>query len=37
MTGGRMGRSCRVAKFDQAFRFLVRDPRNTKAGSKDLV
>eukprot|EP00435_Cladocopium_sp_Y103_P051478 s780_g16.t1 len=30
MTGGRMGRACKVATFDQGFRFLVRDPRNTK-------
>ncbi|CAK9036669.1 Ras GTPase-activating protein 4 (Calcium-promoted Ras inactivator) (Ras p21 protein activator 4) (RasGAP-activating-like protein 2) [Durusdinium trenchii] len=30
MTGGRMGRACRVATFDQAFRFMVRDPRATK-------
>lgn len=30
MTGGRMGRACKVATFDQGFRFWVRDPRNTK-------
>ena len=34
MTGGRMGRACKVATFDQGFRFLVRDPRNTKARRK---
>jgi len=30
MTGGRVGRACRVATFGQGFRFMVRDPRNTK-------